>query len=414
MSKKIQLTIAEPCHENWDGMTPVEKGKFCGSCQKQVVDFSDMSDRQVAEFFKKPILSLSKGGSVCGRFMTDQLDRPIEIPKKRIPWVKYFFQIALPAFLVSIKASAQKAQGQVNVKSVAADTTRRPVINDYKMMGMVARPQNLKPFMGDTIVMQVNEPVEKIKGELKTITDSVIVEPVCSRKKMGKIAMPVPVNKNEIEGIVVDGNNQPVPYASIETGKPGEGIMADGNGYFKIKKSWLSNGKTLVFSSTGFESNNVIAGTETYTAGKLVVQMKSNVILSEVVVIAYGSIRCSRTVTGAVSYVKGETISVANNKDSVVSKSIKLPAEENKLFVYPNPVQSGATINLSFKKLEEGYYQLKILNYSAQIVEQKEIWIDTEARLMNLEVPSVAAGTYFLVLTNKKSGKKFTEKIIIQ
>ncbi len=48
MSKKLQLTIAEPCHENWENMSPVDKGKFCGSCQKQVVVFSDMSDRQVA------------------------------------------------------------------------------------------------------------------------------------------------------------------------------------------------------------------------------------------------------------------------------------------------------------------------------------------------------------------------------
>ena len=96
MSKKLQLSIPTPCHEDWDDMTPVQqarpddpfgRGKFCGSCQKQVVDFSNMSDRQVAEFFKKP-----STGSVCGRFMTDQLDRSIEIPKKRIPWLKYFFQ----------------------------------------------------------------------------------------------------------------------------------------------------------------------------------------------------------------------------------------------------------------------------------------------------------------------------------
>src|SRR6185436_3832810 len=102
MRKKIQLSIPTPCHENWDAMTPVEKGRFCGSCQKQVVDFSTMSDRQVAEFFKKP-----STGSVCGRFMSDQLGRIIEIPKKRIPWLKYFFQFAVPAFLVSLKSSAQ-------------------------------------------------------------------------------------------------------------------------------------------------------------------------------------------------------------------------------------------------------------------------------------------------------------------
>ena len=115
MSKKLNLTIPEPCHENWYTMTLVQQGKFCGSCQKQVVDFSTMSDRQLAEFFKKP-----STGSVCGRFMTDQLDRSIEIPKKRIPWVKYFFQFAIPAFLVSIKVSAQKGQEKIKISNVKA------------------------------------------------------------------------------------------------------------------------------------------------------------------------------------------------------------------------------------------------------------------------------------------------------
>src|SRR5262245_55344133 len=102
MSKHIQLSIADPCHENWENMSPSEKGRFCDSCQKQVVDFSNMSDSQIAAFFKKP-----STGSVCGRFYNDQLDRNIEIPKKHIPWVKYFFQFTLPAFLVSMKAAAQ-------------------------------------------------------------------------------------------------------------------------------------------------------------------------------------------------------------------------------------------------------------------------------------------------------------------
>src|SRR5437868_15533352 len=110
MSKKFQLTIPKPCHEKWDNMSPVERGKFCGSCQKQVVDFSDMSDRQVAEFFKKP-----STGSVCGRFMTDQLERDLQIPTKRIPWFKYFFQFALPAFIFSIKGYSQRLQGTVAI-----------------------------------------------------------------------------------------------------------------------------------------------------------------------------------------------------------------------------------------------------------------------------------------------------------
>ncbi|MGZ5248505.1 MAG: carboxypeptidase-like regulatory domain-containing protein, partial [Flavitalea sp.] len=99
--KKIQLGIPQPCHENWNKMKPEEKGRFCNSCQKTVMDFREMSDRQLAEFFKRPV------GSVCGRFNTDQLNRDIPIPRKHIPWVKYFFQFSFPAFLFSMKASAQ-------------------------------------------------------------------------------------------------------------------------------------------------------------------------------------------------------------------------------------------------------------------------------------------------------------------
>ena len=72
--KKFELSIPKPCHENWDAMSPEEKGRFCGSCQKTVIDFSEMSDRQVAEFFRRP------AGSVCGRFHQDQLQRTMEIP----------------------------------------------------------------------------------------------------------------------------------------------------------------------------------------------------------------------------------------------------------------------------------------------------------------------------------------------
>src|SRR5258706_3546393 len=115
MAKKIQLAIADPCHENWDHMSQADKGRFCASCQKQVIDFTRMSDSQLAAFFKKP-----STGSVCGRFYGDQLERDIDIPGERLPWVKYFFQFALPAFLLSMKATAQ---GNVRVKPVTTTTS---------------------------------------------------------------------------------------------------------------------------------------------------------------------------------------------------------------------------------------------------------------------------------------------------
>jgi hypothetical protein len=99
--KKIQLTIPEPCHENWEQMTKEEKGRYCGACKKTVIDFSGMSDRELATFFRKPV------GDICGRVQDDQLNRDIILPRKRIPWLKYFFQFLIPAFLISAKSYAQ-------------------------------------------------------------------------------------------------------------------------------------------------------------------------------------------------------------------------------------------------------------------------------------------------------------------
>lgn len=102
-------------------MSPADKGRFCAACQKVVIDFSRMTDNELAAFFKKPT------GSVCGRLRQDQLNRDLVIPRKRIPWIKYFFQFVLPAFLFSAKATAQgKVVGRIKNKVPVRTETRIP------------------------------------------------------------------------------------------------------------------------------------------------------------------------------------------------------------------------------------------------------------------------------------------------
>ncbi len=126
--KKFHITIPKPCHENWNAMKPEEKGRFCGSCQKAVTDFTNMSDRELALFLKKPL------GNLCGRFHADQLDRVFEVPVKRIPWLKYFFTIALQAFLFSLKSNAQReimGKPMMQQEKLIGDTT----FNHLKPLG---------------------------------------------------------------------------------------------------------------------------------------------------------------------------------------------------------------------------------------------------------------------------------------
>ncbi|HTB07757.1 MAG TPA: carboxypeptidase-like regulatory domain-containing protein [Bacteroidia bacterium] len=72
----LKLTIPEPCTQVWDGMTPNTLGRHCSSCQKTVVDFSNFTDKELVEFFKKP------QGEVCGRISSYQHNRSMPIIEK--------------------------------------------------------------------------------------------------------------------------------------------------------------------------------------------------------------------------------------------------------------------------------------------------------------------------------------------
>lgn len=67
--RSVELSIPQPCHENWDTFTPTEKGGFCAACQKEVIDFTTWSDEAVLAYFH----DRKKSGSACGRFRTGQL-----------------------------------------------------------------------------------------------------------------------------------------------------------------------------------------------------------------------------------------------------------------------------------------------------------------------------------------------------
>ncbi|MBN8673267.1 MAG: carboxypeptidase-like regulatory domain-containing protein [Chitinophagales bacterium] len=352
MGKKFQLTIPTPCHENWEAMTPVDKGRFCAACQKQVMDFSNMNDRQVAEFFKKP-----STGSVCGRFMPNQLQRDMELPVKRIPWVKYFFQFAIPAFFVSAKA---KAQGEVRVIS------SKPAVHNEQQV-MVGK----------------------------------VVPEVCSLpvpRNTPASAVSVKNNQLTIKGFVTDEYNNPMRYVSVMIKGTKYGTLTDSTGLFRLAVPAGEKKITLQVSCIGFETMEKEISTGELT-NEAIIRLPAliSIIAGEVVVVKTKS-KKKKAISKPVPLMEDRAVAV---KETVIK-------------LFPNPVAAGGNLNIEWKQQDEGYYNLEILSLAGQTIKQQTIWIDKDARLLSIDVPTANPGTYIIRISNKKTGKAGSEKVIIQ
>jgi hypothetical protein len=119
--KKLQLTIPDPCHENWSQMTAVEKGRFCAACQKNVYDFTKSTDREIINAYEKD-------QKLCGRFLNTQLDRELVIPKERKSiWLASIFFGIISLFNSKVAAQEKPKTEQTDSKHKNSDKTNTGV-----------------------------------------------------------------------------------------------------------------------------------------------------------------------------------------------------------------------------------------------------------------------------------------------
>ncbi len=134
----MKIVIDNPCHENWDAMSPNEKGAFCLSCQKTVIDFSIKTVDEIKNFF----VELPQTESVCGRFKEEQLEEiSFEHFFKQFRGWKFFQKAAVIAFFIfgfSLFSNAQVSKhpdrlitkGEVAYIAPKDTIKKKPVVKD--------------------------------------------------------------------------------------------------------------------------------------------------------------------------------------------------------------------------------------------------------------------------------------------
>ncbi len=153
MKKDFSLSIANPCSENWNAFTPSEKGRFCDSCRKVVVDFTSASDSDIFNFLQ------TKSSGVCGRFKLNQIKtysyaEPVKI-NTGFTLLKAGI-ISLLLMIISKPGFTQKIPTSVLSETYQTQTpTAVPVQKtDYIVRGIVRSEEDNAPLPGVSVVLK--------------------------------------------------------------------------------------------------------------------------------------------------------------------------------------------------------------------------------------------------------------------
>lgn len=145
--ENVSITIQSPCSVSSDRLTPNSNGHFCDHCNKQVVDYTSMSDDQMMAYIKKH-------GIGCGSWREDQLGRTLYPSARKIRVRTMAFY--LPMFILFLFKS-DHAQAQA-----VSDTVQTP-------------SQNKKQFDNKIIENKLDEPQRVAYGNTSKMFGGAII-----------------------------------------------------------------------------------------------------------------------------------------------------------------------------------------------------------------------------------------------
>ncbi|MBS1665672.1 MAG: T9SS type A sorting domain-containing protein [Bacteroidetes bacterium] len=120
------------------------------------------------------------------------------------------------------------------------------------------------------------------------------------------------------------------------------------------------------------------------------------------------STQCTSVVSGGAFMVTR-----VSRIQKIVRDTLQVFMPKKELVAYPNPVQRGAAIHLSWKA-EEGEYQVGLFNSAGVQILQKQVQLASPSQVDIMEIPaSLPGGMYFLRAVKNENGKVYTQKVVV-
>ncbi|WP_047546844.1 carboxypeptidase-like regulatory domain-containing protein [Psychroserpens sp. Hel_I_66] len=295
MRTALNINIPEPCHEDWQKMTPQDQGRHCSSCEKTVFDFTTKTDEQIVKTFLNE-------GKVCGRFKSTQLNRELVLNRKEKNNYLSYVASTLFAFL---SFGTQDVEAQGEPKIIQRDTLQKQTINGKSAISILNKKilhgtifnsqkstiQNsritiketgfttlsyndgkftIKAELGNTIIIE-NEDYETLEVvidnfskkniylKIKALKNPLLTG-ITSPTEIGKIKIisnpekisDIPFNEKQIEGTIISKTDGlPLPGVSVVNLRTQAATQTDFDGNFTIN---AVNGDELIFGFLGMKN----------------------------------------------------------------------------------------------------------------------------------------------------------------
>jgi hypothetical protein len=353
MKKSYAVYIPEPCHEDWQRMTPVAQGRFCHSCAKHVIDFSTMTDEQILTHISKA------AGGMCGRFANDQLQRPL-LPAKQETKNRWWVAAMLPLVMFFEKAGAQKK------------TTQK------------TKPAYIKH--------------NYVRQTLGLVAPRIILQPIAAQAFIKTVG--------EIKGRVINEKGEGVPFASVFADNQQASAMADSSGFFIIKYHNNAGNVKLKGFAVGFGEGDLTVTNENIENIELTLKEETKT-LPEVFASSHVETPMLCGVAGGVSITRKDTI--FEKFDTL----IRTVFHKEQFKTFPNPAPAGSNITVDVTK--PGQYAIQLFNNNGQLIQVKQFDAPKGYTQTAFLIPkTVAAGVYYIRLVDNKTSKQYTNKIAVQ